>query len=517
VLVAIGLRGIDLGSFPAIMAEDEGYFAWGATQIGPNLNPFAYDIHHHPYFFHLLQRVSIEALGQTVSAARLPAAFLGTLMILAVYLGGRVWFDRRIAWLAALSLLAAPTQWHFSRLALNQPFDPAFGILGLALLGRGLPQGERPCLAMAGLCLGLSQYGYSASRLIPLLAAFYALAVLLTHRADWRNLLGRVSIAAGVALVVVLPQAYFLYQNPFEGLSPRLRDVSLFSEQARQRDGDLVGEVDWPDQIQAALLGFVARRDASIFYGPYDPFLGWLGGIVALVGLGVALRGWREPRYSLLVVWWAGTALLGGILLTNPPEFQRYVVAWPALALLIGLGLQQMSGGILWLSERLTPEQPIPPLVERWLLPLGLVTVLGVVNLYSYGLEYRRASPYFDLPRIVHLNHLADTVYPDLVGYEQVWYLPAANLNLTTSPILRYKAPYIEGVEYLGSAESFPFQLAQGQGRQAVILALGHPLFEAFYSTLEALPEAERLILLNPRTQQPYAVVFRFAVPPLPR
>lgn len=514
--IGLGVRTIGTGSFPSMMAEDEGYFAWGAVQLNTDQNPFAYDIQHHPYGYQLLQRLSIELLGQTVSAARLPSAVLGTLMILGVYAAGRWLFDRRIGWLAALFMLFFPLQWHFSRIGLNQLFDPTFAIWGMALLWWGIKNNNRLGLAFAGIGLGLSQYGYSAARLIPLLAIFYSLALLLQYRPAWKPLLASLAITAWVAGITVFPQAYFLQQNPFEGLSPRLGDVSLFSDQARNRQGELVTQVDWPDQVQQALLGFVGRKDASIFYGPFDPFLGWIDPLFALIGLAYALRHWREGRYTVLIVWWAGTALFGGILLTNPPEFQRYVIATPALALLVGIGIRTCAAWLVWLSDDLTPQQPIPPIVAQWVLPTLLVMALGAVHIKRYAVDYRLEKPYFGLQRIQNLNHLADEVYPHLDPYTRLWYIPARDLNLTTSPVLFYKAPLIRGEEYLSSPEAFPLTLAQATGPQTVILAVSHPLFDAFYSSLSALPEAEMTILLNPNMQNPYAVMFYFAVPPLP-
>jgi 4-amino-4-deoxy-L-arabinose transferase-like glycosyltransferase len=497
VLAGLAVRSIGLEDFPRIMAEDEGYFAFAGAEIGETwqLSPFENDIQHHPKLFHTLLALSIELLGRSMTAARMPAAVLGALTIPGVYLLGRRLFDVRIGWLAALVLVVLPIHVHFSRLALNQVVDPFCAAWLFALWMGGLKNENRAELGLAGVFLGLSQYGYSAARILPLLAILWVL---------WLGIrTARVHFwVFAVALVTVLPTVIFLLTAD-EGLSPRLRDVGLGAENVYdfQQRSPL-------EQLTDPFLGYVQRKDATIFYGAFDPLLGWVAPIPATLGLLVALKGWREARFRLLIMWWLLTTILGGVLLLNPPEYQRFIVTVPVLAVFIALGLSWMGALLGWLSCTLTPQQPTPLMAEVWVVPMVLVIGLAGFNLKTYFLDYRDARPYFRTNRMYNLNELADTLLPNLAGYDTVWYLPARNFNLATSPILKYKVPEVQGVEYFGTPEDFPGRIRETPGSQAVVMVPSYPAFDAMLQTLDAMPETQMISTINPWTGQALVVIF---------
>lgn len=125
--IGLVIRVVGLSSFPDMLAEDEGYFASQAANLNRVdhwvFNPFRYDVHGHPLLFHVMQAASIDLLGQTVTAVRLPSALIGTLTIASTYFMARVLFDRRIALISAIFMMTFPLHVHFSRLALNQVMD----------------------------------------------------------------------------------------------------------------------------------------------------------------------------------------------------------------------------------------------------------------------------------------------------------------------------------------------------------------------------------------------------------
>ncbi len=52
---------------------------------------------------------------------------------------------------------------------------------------------------------------------------------------------------------------------------------------------------------------------------------------------------WRERRHFLLLVWFWAVIITGGMLTESPPSSQRLVMAIPAVALLVAIGLEQVA------------------------------------------------------------------------------------------------------------------------------------------------------------------------------
>jgi len=318
VLFACGLavRVIDLEHVPNIVAGDEAQFAFEAVSLRDQLdwiyNPFHMGIWHHPRLVHTLMVASIELLGQSVAAARLPWAVLGAFNIPAVYLLGRWLLGDTVGWLAAIILTTLPLHVHFSRIAMDMTGDTFFITLALAFLARALREHTVVDAALAGLFLGLSQFFYFAGRIAAPIMIMY---VLFYIGRDWRMVWARrwvLVIAAFIACGVVFPNLYAVYEDRERSISPRLSHVSIWETgdlDAAQERGDLDGYI--VNQVQRGLLAYVHFHDESDTYGRYNPVLGWYAGAPFLMGVVVLLKTWRSPQSSVLLAWIAGTALLG--------------------------------------------------------------------------------------------------------------------------------------------------------------------------------------------------------------
>ena len=166
-----------------------------------------------PLFFYAAGGL-MRALGPSLFALRLTAAFLGLLTVAATYwLGREMLADRRIALLAAA--LLAVSFWHvlFSRLGFRAISQPLLQALAVAALFRGLRGGRWPWLWLAGLLIGLTAYTYLAARLFPVLLAVALLPLLLDP--DTRSVRARqLLFVALVAFLAALPLlAYFYYHH----------------------------------------------------------------------------------------------------------------------------------------------------------------------------------------------------------------------------------------------------------------------------------------------------------------
>ncbi|HVO70172.1 MAG TPA: glycosyltransferase family 39 protein, partial [Aggregatilineaceae bacterium] len=296
--IALIVRGVGLDTFPAVMVDDEGYYANAAAQhympvsfpdyylnstsIRPewNWNPFGYEWGPTIDLISVPQAVSIALSGNTLGAVRWPSAILGALTIPAVYLLARRLFDRRVALLAAVFLMLLPVHIQFSRLALNQVMDPLFGALLFAFLVQALRTGDKVEYGLTGVMLGFSQYGATPARMLPFLILVVVGWFYLNHRDRLREHLPLLVTPCTIGLVMVLPQLYFLVSNQL-AVVPRLGQIGFWH--FLPQDGS-VGHFLY-GQVRNSFLAYAQVPDHGVFYGYYDPLLGWIAPILLFIGL----------------------------------------------------------------------------------------------------------------------------------------------------------------------------------------------------------------------------------------
>ncbi|MBP8973759.1 MAG: glycosyltransferase family 39 protein, partial [Anaerolineae bacterium] len=471
---------------------------------------------HHPRIVHTLMAVSIEALGQTAAAARLPWAIFGALTVPATYLLARRLFDARVGWCAALIVATLPVHLLFSRTAMDMTGDGLFMVLAFAFLARALRENDLLEAALAGLCLGLSQYFYFAGRIAALLVLGW-LVVYAVHnrRAMWQRW-GVVLTLMIVAAGVVFPNLYAVYDDKERPLNPRLAHVSIWET------GNLEAAVDrgelkeyLVDQSQRAFLSYVYFQDESDVYGRYHPLLGWYAGVPFLVGVAVVLRMGRDPRFLLLAGWIAGTAFLGGFLLVDPPHFPRYINTIPALAAVAGLGMvwfaQRLvdSAAALWtlLGRKARAERGA---LARYALPVSLALALAVANQLSFSYGYLPKTPEILYGEATRQLNDAVEILDTFEGRYAVWHFSTLELDLNGTSLLRYLTPENAGREYTEDLRRWRDVLAPGP--TAFVIASGR-LNDVIYLLMNLFPGGELRQYDNERTGTPLLYVYFADVP----
>ncbi|MBP1692428.1 MAG: putative rane protein [Chloroflexi bacterium] len=141
---------------------------------------------------------------------------VGYLSLPFIYLIGREIANQQVGLLAMA--FAGVAYWPnvVSRLGLRLPFYILFTALVMYFLLRGLRSGNRNDFIWLGLALGLSMYGYSADRILPLLV-IVAVGIYLLHtrthgarrQAFWFTIMALV-----IAGVVFLPMFHYLIDQP---------------------------------------------------------------------------------------------------------------------------------------------------------------------------------------------------------------------------------------------------------------------------------------------------------------
>jgi len=339
--LALAVRVWDLGSSVRTLV-DEGHFAFGITYFWeyPDIRllepmPTAASF---PFIFSYGQSAAVALLGRDLFGLRAFSALLGALTVPALYLLARQLYDRTTALLSALVLLTFPPHVHYSRLALNNIADPLFGTLALAGLARGLQTGRPGAFAWGGAALGLTQYFYDGGRLLyPALAFGWLAAGLIVWRPrpPWRGI-----AIAGLAFALVAAPVYLA----LVGL-----DFPLFNRLDKMQFNDAYWAKDLePDTLgtrlahfEHSLLFYVSQPENTLYYyflyyGGRHPLILEVAVPAFLLGMILAAWRWRTPG-ALPVLWVLGTSV-GNALLIESAVSARYVVVFPALALLIAVG-----------------------------------------------------------------------------------------------------------------------------------------------------------------------------------
>jgi len=389
VAAALALRLTGLADFPYPMSGDEGSMAMEARRIleGAWVNPFGTGWFSHPNLFFYLHAASLRALGWNLFALRFPSALLGALGVGAVYLLARGVFGRETAWASGIFLAGWSLPLHLSRLALNNAADPLFSALTLALLHRGLVRGRRCSFVAAGLFMGAGLYFYFGLRLLVVLVPLMvALAGWPRAARRWRGLLAM----AAVALLVAGPLLLHFARHPDVFVARMARD-GLFQSGELQAEQDATG-MGLPalllQHLGCAVGAFVYTLDRGYFYTAPLPMLPAFSGALFVLGVELALLRFRQPRYLGLLLWTGIVVLAVGWLVRSPPGYHRYLVAAPAVCLLVGRALVAMV-------RRLASALDLHPVLRRGLVLL-LAAGLAAGGAYYYFAVYAPSGVFAD-------------------------------------------------------------------------------------------------------------------------
>ena len=406
-LLAFLLRATALDSVPFTLGGDEAWHGLLARQVlrGEMRNPFVMGYMSMPTFFYWPLSWSLWLVGDGIVGLRLPAALAGTITVPLFYGLVRSLWGRRTALLSGLFLATYDYHIHYSRLGANNVWDPLFAVLIFWAVDRGLAvrsQGAEATgigrdlriqpLILAGLVLGLAFYFYTGARLLPILAIVYAVFIWLQRRqaggASTGELIRPLALI-GVALVIVAgPALSFALEHP-DDWNARVNQIGIIQSGWLAREPGLTGKSTaqiLAEQVLRSAGAFHVYTDRTVWYGADRPLLGFLAGILGLLGMTWAVAHWRERRYFLMLIWYWGVIFTGGVLTEGPPSSQRLVMAIPAVCLLVVAGLEAAVS----LARRLLGARPV---TEKLALGL-LIAALAASNLSYYFVTFTPSHRY---------------------------------------------------------------------------------------------------------------------------
>ena len=396
-LVAVLLRLYDLDTVPGSLTHDEAVNGIDAVRILEGERPiFLTDNFGREVLFIYVQAISVFFLGQTELALRLVSAFTGILTVAAAYPLAQRMFGSRVALLTCgwLSI----SLWHliFSRVALRSISLPLFLTIGFYCLWRGLegasqsmearrasippiPNSPRPLVwfGLGGIVIGLSLYTYSVARFAPFFIVALALYIALLHRRLLGRTLPGLVLALALATLVFLPQGIFFLAHP-ESLVDRAKEVWVFNSELNEGNPRQA----LIDSTLRSLGMFAIRGDSywdSLVSGRpiFDP----LSAALLLIGVGLAVRRFREPAYGFIIIWLAVMFVPSLLVIQGTPSPIRATALIPAVFVLPALGTVWLWKA--WDSHVSGHQRGIPAMLR--MLPALIVTLVYLGGaLYTY-------------------------------------------------------------------------------------------------------------------------------------
>lgn len=288
----------------------------------------------HPFFFFVLLGLLIRGAGISEFVIRYPSVWGAVLLIPAVWVLSR-WLERRTVlprtsalWAAGFAALHPFFLW-FGQEARPYALWAMLGVLSTYLLLR-TTEGERPT---PGLLVG-----YIAVTLIFLTTHYYALFWLPIHALVWHQWLTARHrwLGIGVAILFLLGGlgigafvAWLIRSQGGGGNFPKITLDTLL-----------------PDLVNAYSLGPSVKLDDPLHW------LGWLFGLLALLGVGYGLRSWQASAKGGWLLPLALSLPILLILLLN--LIQPAYMNARHLAILAGVFIILTGGGmaLLWRYQR---------------------------------------------------------------------------------------------------------------------------------------------------------------------
>ena len=381
-LASFLLRAWGADHMPYVLSGDEGsagLTAWEFVE-GRRSNILGLGWFSFPSLYFWILSLSQRVLGRTVIAIRWVSAFGGALTIPALYWACRSLFNRRVATLSAAWLMAFHHHIFFSRVAYNNIFDGLFFVLALGALWNAWEFNDRRSFLLTGVALGLAQYFYTTSHLIPILLALWMIW-LVRRGENWKSRLPGIVCLVLAALSVSLPLVLLYLRHPDSFFFTASR-VSMLVPGWIGPAAEALGTTPLGlvfEQIWVTALGLTVAEIQGVYYGSGIPMLIGISAWIFWIGLVYSAIRFRNARYGLILITLLTTFLVGGLSI-QAPNGQRMLFLSPILAILIAVALDQIY---VFISER----WPRIKLVATVCISILIVLMIGE-NIKHLFLDY---------------------------------------------------------------------------------------------------------------------------------
>ena len=239
------------------------------------------------------------AFGTGLSFITLKTAtsLIGLLVLPYIYLLGKEVGNRRVGLWAMV--FAGIAYWPnvLSRVGLRFPFYPLFTATTFYYLSRGLRKSRRNDFILAGISLGLSMYGYTADRILPLVVIF-AIGLFLVHkqsRGQRSQVIWQLVALVLISLVVFVPMMRFIKDYPQD---IAYRSLTRMGTLERPLPGP-AWQIFLGNLWNAIIMFFWEGGNVWLASIPYYPALGIVCGALFFLGVIVVLVRYLKGRHWL--------------------------------------------------------------------------------------------------------------------------------------------------------------------------------------------------------------------------
>jgi hypothetical protein len=340
--VSFFARLISIKDIPYALTGDEGgtglyALDFTAGKLDNILNVAWYSF---PSFYFWLVSHFVRIFGRTIEAIRLLSVVGGTLGIVAIYWTVRVMFSRNLAALSAIFMSAFHFHLLFSRIAIANIWDSTLMTFMIGALWVAWKRNERWAFLLAGIAMGLGQYFYTTSRLMPIYAVLWLVVLFL--RAPMKNRTPGLVCLVLTFIVITLPLTFYYIAKPGDFLAPMER-VSIFGHDWFTNTSQATGLTPFQlilEQLRKTTLGFSIINIEGV-YAPESPMLLTVPAMLFHVGLILTLLRARDPRFAIILIGMLGPVVTGTFSF-EPPNSQRLLFAVPWVVLLVTLPLEEI-------------------------------------------------------------------------------------------------------------------------------------------------------------------------------
>lgn len=388
--VALTLRLYGLHELAPGLASDEGYDGILALEVLQGRHGLTFGDREGLGIYAMA--LSINFLGRTPLALRLPTALASASTVIVLFWLGQMLFGRdengrKARWRglivggAASCLLAVSLgQTIFGRTSYRGNFLPLFLALCFTWLWWGWTRRRWWGIVLAGVCAGVLPYTYSPARFTPFLFLLFGASFLFPLRyATWEKIrtgFPRAALFAGTAGLVAAPILYHYYRNPETFYNERMQALFILRDVQNATVVDQARILAANGWAHLSALGFRVSEvccspfEHAVTLNMWEAFFFW-------VGVGTALWQWkRRPAYRLLLLW-LGTLLLPAFF-AEGGSTMRMVGAVPAIYLLAACGMWEL---FQWTARRMPARASHWPYVYCG--AIGLAIILQGATTYQ--------------------------------------------------------------------------------------------------------------------------------------
>jgi len=414
--LALAVGSYALWDIPKILIPDEGAFWETARAIakGEYLPAFFdFGVYTFPVASSIYQGWVMQLFGINVWGWRFSSVLAAAITVFPLYLLSREWFNRLIAIAACLLLVVNPYFISFARLGYNnsQALFPV--VLSVFFFERGLKDNSYFYFWLAGLLAGLGYYTFFSAWLGLVVVSLSVFIFVITKKISSRGSLKIVLAIFAGALVMIAPRlAYgmsgnqkdlFVYKIFEASFTNAVYGETYYSMSALTRVSPLIsigqlGNLFYNPEIYGDLL---ERGMARTLLVPLDPYIvnehflvtGLAGAITPaffLIGLGLSLRGLKQTRFQVMLIWLVSGMVLLSMVEAFPPRHPQMVILQPVMALFGAVGLSTVAEALA--NELIKKNKILRKGLFYGLIWTGLIVAM-IFGIYKYYVQMPRTYP----------------------------------------------------------------------------------------------------------------------------